>query len=248
MSEEEEEQEEVIESMSIWDHLNELRSRLFKAVIGLLVATAISFTISQQLVSWMAVPIGGLQYLISIEVTENISVFMRVSLLAGFIISLPWILYQLLAYVMPGLTDGERRWVLISIPLATLFFIGGVAFAYYVMLPTALPFLVSFLGIRTTPRLSNYFDFTLNLMFWIGLSFELPLVVFILAKLKIVNAKMLASQWRIAIVVIAAIAAIATPTPDPINMAILMAPLYALYGLSIFFAYLARRGELKEQS
>jgi sec-independent protein translocase protein TatC len=242
----EEEQNLEQESMSIWDHLNELRSRLFRALIGLLVATGIAFTISQQLVAWMAVPIGGLQYLISIEVTENISVFMRVSLLAGFIISLPWILYQLLAYVLPGLTGSEQKWVLISIPLASVFFLGGVAFAYYVMLPTALPFLVSFLGIRTTPRLSNYFDFTLNLMFWIGLSFELPLVIFILAKLKIVNAKMLASQWRVAIIVIAAIAAIATPTPDPINMSILMAPLFALYGLSIFFAFLARRGESKE--
>jgi len=250
MSEELEEAEvaeEAEEAMSIWDHLNELRNRLFIALLGLFVATAISFVISQQLVNWMAVPIGGLQYLISIEVTENISVFMRVSLLAGFIISLPWILYQILGFVMPGLTDGEKRWVLISIPLATFFFIMGVAFAYYVMLPAALPFLVSFLGVRTTPRLSNYFDFTLNLMFWIGLSFELPLVVFILAKLKFVDAKMLSKHWRIAIVVIALVAAVATPTPDPINMSILMAPLFALYGLSIFFAFLARRGESKDQ-
>lgn len=239
-------QEQVKESMSIWDHLNELRSRLFKAVIGLLVATVISFVISQQLVTWMAVPIGGLQNLVSIEVTENIGVFMRVSLLAGFILSLPFILYQVLAFIMPGLTDVERRWLFISIPLASVFFVIGVAFAYYVMLPTALPFLVSFLGVRTTPRLSNYFDFTLNLMFWIGLSFELPLVIFILAKLKIVNAKMLANQWRIALVVIALIAAVATPTPDPINMSILMAPLFALYLLSIFFAFVARRGESKD--
>jgi sec-independent protein translocase protein TatC len=242
-----EQEQQIQESMSIWDHLNELRGRLFRAVIGLAVATAISFIISQQLVTWMAVPIGGLQRLVSIEVTENISVFMRVSLLAGFILSLPFILYQVLAFIMPGLTDAERRWVLISIPLASVFFVMGVAFAYYVMLPTALPFLVSFLGVRTTPRLSNYFDFTLNLMFWIGLSFELPLVIFILAKLKIVNAKMLANQWRIAVVVIALIAAVATPTPDPINMSILMAPLFALYLLSIFFAFIARRGESKDQ-
>jgi sec-independent protein translocase protein TatC len=229
-------------AMSIWDHLKELRNRLFYAVISLVVTTLICFAFADKMVQFMAVPIGGLQYLVAIEVTENISVFMRVSLLAGFILALPFMLYQILAFVLPGLMPNERRWVIISIPLASLFFIGGVAFSYYVMLPAALPFLVSFLGVRTTPRLSNYFDFILNLMFWIGLSFELPLLVFVLAKLRIVTPKMLLKQWRIAIVAIALIAAVATPTPDPVNMSILMLPLFALYLLSILFAVIAQRG------
>ena len=239
MSEEEKE-------MTIWDHLGELRNRLFIALITLVVTTLISFIFADRFVQWLTIPVGGLQNLIAIEVTENISVFMKVSLLSGFILALPFILYELLAFVMPGLTDSERRWVKISIPLASVFFLIGVAFCYFVMLPSAIPFLVSFLGVRTTPRLSNYIGFVTNMMFWIGISFELPLLVFILAKLKIVNAKMLARQWRIAVVVIAVVAAIVTPTPDPVNMSLLMAPLFVLYLLSIFFAFLARRGENSE--
>ena len=116
----------------------------------------------------------------------------------------------------------------------------GVAFAYFVMLPTALPFLIEFLGIRTTPRLSNYFNFVTNLLFWIGMSFETPLFVFVLARLKLVTARGLARQWRIAVVVIAILSAVITPTPDPINMGLLMLPLFLLYWLSVFMAFLAR--------
>jgi sec-independent protein translocase protein TatC len=235
MSEEEKE-------MTIWDHLGELRNRLFFALISLVFTTLISFIFAGRFVQWLTIPAGGLQNLMAIEVTENISVFMKVSLLSGFILALPFILYQLLAFVMPGLTDSERRWVIISIPMASVFFLLGVAFCYFVMLPAAIPFLVGFLGVKTTPRLSSYISFVSNMMFWIGVSFELPLVVFILAKINIVTAKMLANQWRIAIVFIAIMAAVVTPTPDPVNMSIMMAPLMVLYVLSIFFAFIARRG------
>ncbi|HQP08803.1 MAG TPA: twin-arginine translocase subunit TatC, partial [Anaerolineaceae bacterium] len=155
----------------------------------------------------------------------------------------PYILYQLLAFIMPGLKPGEKRWVIMAIPLATLLFVIGVAFSYFVMLPAAIPFLTNFLSIPTTPRLSNYFNFITNLMFWIGIAFEAPLVVFVLAKLRMVSAKALLKQWRIAIVVIAAIAALITPTVDPVNMGLLMLPLFLIYLLSAIFAWLARRNE-----
>jgi sec-independent protein translocase protein TatC len=236
MSEEEKE-------MTIWDHLGELRNRLFFALISLVVTTLISFIFADRFVQWLTIPIGGLQNLIAIEVTENISVFMRVSLLSGFILALPFIVFELLAFVMPGLTDGEKRWVRIAIPMSSVFFLLGVSFCYFVMLPAAIPFLVSFLGVKTTPRLSNYIDFVTNFMFWLGMSFELPLLVFIMAKINLVNARMLAKQWRIAVVVIAVVAAVVTPTPDPVNMSLMMAPLMVLYILSIFFAMIARRGK-----
>jgi sec-independent protein translocase protein TatC len=236
MSEEEKE-------MTIWDHLGELRNRLFFALISLVVTTLISFIFADRFVQWLTIPIGGLQNLIAIEVTENISVFMRVSLLSGFILALPFIVFELLAFVMPGLTDSEKRWVRIAIPMSSVFFLLGVSFCYFVMLPAAIPFLVSFLGVKTTPRLSNYIDFVTNFMFWLGMSFELPLLVFIMAKINLVNAKMLAKQWRIAVVIIAVVAAVVTPTPDPVNMSLMMAPLMVLYVLSIFFAMIARRGK-----
>ncbi|HEY9078347.1 MAG TPA: twin-arginine translocase subunit TatC [Anaerolineaceae bacterium] len=228
--------------MGIFEHFNELRVRIFKALIALIITTLASFFFSDQLIQILARPIGGTTKLISIEVTENIGVFMRVSLLTGFIIALPVILYQLLAFIMPGLTDTEKRWVYMGIPVASVLFLLGVSFAYFIMLPTALPFLISFLtGVETTPRLSNYFAFVTNLLFWIGISFETPVIVFLLAKLGLVTPKMLLKYWRYAILVIAVIAAIVTPTPDPVNMGILMVPLIGLYFLSILFALFARR-------
>lgn len=227
--------------MGLWDHFGELRSRLLKALIALVITTMISFSLTERFIGLLTYPIGGTENLQSIEVTENIGVFMRVSLLSGFTLALPFILYQLIAFILPGLTKKEKQWLVISIPFASLLFISGVLFAYFVMLPAAVPFLVEFLGIRTIPRLSNYINFTTNLLFWIGVSFETPLVVFILAKLKIVDARMLAKYWRFAVVIIAVLAALVTPTVDPVNMGLLMIPLFVLYLLSIGLAFLARR-------
>lgn len=226
--------------MSVWDHVSELRGRLFKALISLVLTTAASFLFSQYTIELLTRPVGGPDKLIAIEVTENIGVFMRVSLLSGFILALPYILFQILAYVTPGLYPNERRMVYLSIPIATLLFILGVAFAYFVMLPAALPFLISFLVVKTTPRLSNYINFVTNLMFWIGVAFETPLLVFGLAKFKIVTAQVLLKQWRFAVVIIAVIAAVVTPTVDPVNMSLLMLPLFAIYMLSVLFAMLAQ--------
>ncbi|MHB0922454.1 MAG: twin-arginine translocase subunit TatC [Bellilinea sp.] len=227
-------------------HIGELRKRLLIAFVAIVIMTAIAMSFGEELIDFLAQPIGGVDKLVSIEVTENIGVFMRVTLLAGFIASLPITLYELISFMMPGLLPAERRGVLIAIPFATLLFVIGVAFAYYVMLPAALPFLISFIGVQTTPRLSNYYKFVTNLMFWIGLSFEIPLVVYVLAKLRIVTASALIKQWRIAIVVIAVIAAVATPTPDPINMGLLMLPLFLLYWLSVLLAAIAGRGRKEE--
>ena len=229
----------TVKEMGVWDHVKELRGRLFFALISLVVTTLGSFMFAQYAIEFLAVPIGGLQNVVSIEVTENVGVFFRVSLLSGFILALPLILYQLLAFITPGLYPQEKRMLLLSIPLATLLFIGGVAFSYFVMLPTAIPFLVSILGVQTLPRLSNYINFVTNLMFWIGMAFETPLVVYALAKFHIVTAQALLKQWRFAIVIIAVIAAVVTPTPDPVNMGLLMAPLFVLYLLSVLFAYIA---------
>lgn len=233
-------------NMDLMQHIVELRKRLFIALAAMVLMTVAALYFGTGLIDVLAKPIGGVDKLVSIEVTENVGVFMRVSLLAGFIASLPMTLYQLIAFLMPGLMPKERRGLLIAIPFATLLFVAGVAFAYYVMLPAALPFLISFVGVKTTPRLSNYFKFVTNLMFWIGLAFETPLIVYILARLRLVTARQLAKQWRIAIVVIAVIAAVATPTPDPINMGLLMLPLFLLYWLSVLLAAIATRGQKQE--
>ncbi|OJX39577.1 MAG: twin arginine-targeting protein translocase TatC [Chloroflexi bacterium 44-23] len=225
--------------MSIWGHINELRKRLFIAVGALAITTIISFALVPFLLNIITKPVGGLQNLQSIEMTENIGVFMRLSMLSGFIFAFPIILGELLAFVAPGLNQREKRWIFITIPIATILFLSGVAFAYFVMLPVAVPYLINFLGVPTTPRLLSYTKFTTSLIFWLGIGFELPIVVFALAKFKIVTPKMLLKQWRIAIVIIAVLAAAITPTVDPVNMAILMVPLFVLYLLSVLFAFFA---------
>ncbi len=229
--------------MTITEHIEELRKRLLISLVFLVITTAISFAFAQYVIEYLSQPIGGLENLQSIEITENVGVFMRVSLLSGFILALPVILYEMLAFIMPGLEPGEKRWVYWTIPFITIMFMVGAAFAFLVMLPAAIPFLTSFLGVQTVPRLSNYVNFVTNLIFWIGMSFQAPIVVFILARLKLVRAGDLIKQWRLAVVIIAILAAMVTPTVDPVNMALLMAPLILLYFISVLLAALARRGE-----
>jgi len=227
--------------MTIWEHLNELRRRLFAAVIALVITTAVSFLAANYFIEVLTEPVGGLKHLQAITVTENVGVFMRVALLGGVILGMPVIVYELLLYILPGLTSKEKRWVYVAVPAASLLFLAGVLFSFYIMLPKAIPFLLGFLNVPTTPRISDYIDFITNLMFWIGVSFETPLLIFVLAKFKVVSASQLIRYWRYAVVIIAVIAAVVTPTVDPINMSLLMVPLMGLYGLSIILAWLARR-------
>ena len=235
-------EDDLEDGMTIWDHLKELRSRLFVGLVAMVVTSGLSFIFADKIIGVLARPLpGGIESFLSIEVTENMGVFMRVSLLSGFVFSLPIILYEILGFVVPGLTDQEKRWVYISIPFATILFLCGVAFTYFVMMPTAIPFLINFLGIKTSPRPSFYIDFVTGLMFWIGVLFEMPLVMFILAKLGLVTANFLLKGWRFAIVIIAVVAAVITPTTDPINMGILMLPLITLYFLSVGLAAIAGR-------
>lgn len=225
--------------MSVPSHIDEIRRRLLWSLLVLIVFVGASFLFTQYLIELLTRPMGGPQNLQAIEITENVGVFMRVALLSGFIMALPFILYQLIAYIWPGLDAGQRRWMVIALPFASFLFLGGVAFAYFVMIPPAVLFLTGFLETPTTPRLANYINFVTSLLFWVGLSFETPLIVFILAKLKFVSADALRKQWRVAVVIIALLAAFVTPTVDPVNMALLMAPLFALYILSVGLAYLA---------
>lgn len=228
--------------MGFWEHVEELRRRLLIALVALGLGTAVSFTFSDKVIELLAIPVGSIDTLQSIEITENISVFMRVSLLCGLAIAMPVILYELLAFVLPGLKKNEKRWVYLAIFFGTLLFLGGAAFAYFVMLPASVTFLLDFLSVQTRPRLSSYINFITNLIFWLGAGFQFPILIFALAKLNVVSAGTFAKGWRYSLVIIAIMAAMITPTVDPVNMALLMAPLFLLYLLSVFFAFIATGG------
>ena len=223
-------------TMPLLAHLEELRKRLFVALGALAATTLLSFAFAQPIMQFLATPVGGLKGLTSIEVTENIGAFMRVSLLSGVALGMPVVVYELLAFVLPGLKENEKRWVFLLVPAATVLFLAGAAFAWFVMLPVALPFLTQFMGIQTQVRPSNYFGFLTQIMFWLGICFELPLILMMLAKLHVVSSKQLLQGWRYAVVGAAVIAAVVTPTVDPVNMSIVMAPLLLLYAVSILLA------------
>jgi sec-independent protein translocase protein TatC len=134
---------------------------------------------------------------------------------------------------------------LYGIPLSSFFFISGAAFTFYAMLPSALLFLNNILGIKTELRPSSYFSFVTGLMFWIGISFEFPLVIYVLTAIGFIKPKILAEQWRLAIVIISIVAAVITPTVDPFNQALVMAPMILLYFISIGLSYIAYAGRKK---
>lgn len=173
---------------------------------------------------------------------------MRIALLGGFALALPYITFELYLFIAPGIRARSRVIGLLAIPVAFLFFIGGMAFAYFVMMPTALPFLINFMGIKTVPRPASYVKFVTGLMFWIGIAFEFPLIIFAMAGMGLVRAEDLMKQWRIAVVVIAIISATITPTIDPVNMALVMGPLIVLYFLSIGLAKIAQGRRPKAES
>lgn len=226
-------------SMSILSHLVELRTRLLKAAVALILSSFLTSIFAGDIIEFLTKPYGN--KLQTLGPTENVITYFRVALLSGAALAMPVIVYQLLAFVIPGLTRKERRWVYISVPFTTILFIVGILFAWYIMVPSAIDFLANF---RSDLFLNEwtareYVSFVISIAFWIGVSFQTPLITFILAKVGLVTPGFLARNWRFAIVIVAVIAAVITPTVDPFNMALLMLPLLALYALSILLAALA---------
>lgn len=224
---------------ALLEHVEALRKHLLRMLLGLVVAISISFIFTTQMVDFLSQPVGGIDTLKAIDITESVSVFMRVALFAGIALSSPYLAFELWLFVAPGLKPGARKLGLIGIPLSTMLLVMGMLFAYYFMLPTALPFLLNFMGIETIPRPSSYINFVSGLLFWIGIAFEFPLVIFVLSLMGIAKPEFMAQQWRVAIIVIAVISAVITPTIDPVNMALVMGPMIILYFLSIGLSYLA---------
>lgn len=227
---------------SFWDHLEELRAHLLRMVVGLVIGVGISFYFTLPLMDYLSRPVGGLEKLQAIQVTEEIGVFMRVALTSGIALMLPYIAFEIWLFAAPGLKAKEKKNALFGIPLAAILFLTGMAFTFYVLLPSALPFLGGFTKISQNWTAGEYFGFVTGLMIWIGLFFEFPLVIYILTSVGLVQPSLLAKQWRIAIVVIAIIAAAVTPTIDPVNMSLVMIPMSLLYFISIGLSYIAYAG------
>jgi sec-independent protein translocase protein TatC len=244
----ENEEEFIAGEMSLLGHFEELRERLVKSFIAVLVATFVVAAFTDRLLKILIAPYGNDIHVI--EPTESISVFFRVSLIGGLVLAMPYLVYHFLMFILPGLEESEKRYVAWGVPSASLFFLAGASFAWFILIPAAVGFLSTWQAdiFEPTWQAKKYIPFVTSLVFWIGLSFEAPLIIFIMAKVGLVTPRFLIRQWRFAVVIIAIIAAMITPTIDPFNMALVMFPLFALYGLSILFAYVARIGKSKQSA
>lgn len=226
----------------LWDQIEDLRMHILRVVIVLSLTVLASFWVAQDLMEFIAVPVGGLEKLQAIQVTEEIGVFMRVAMTTGIAVAFPYIAFEAWLFAAPGLKPREKKIGLVGIPLATLLFLSGMAFTYYVLIPAALPFLGSFTKISQFWAAKEYFAFVTGLMIWIGIFFEFPLIIYVLSSMGLVKPAILAEQWRIAVVIIAILAAAVTPTIDPVNMGLVMIPMILLYFVSIGLSYIAYAG------
>jgi len=227
--------------MGFFDHLNELRSRLTKAVLALVIGTSIGALFGAQILIFLKQPYA--ERFTALGPTDSVVAYFRVSLLAGAILSIPIITYQLLMFILPGLTKRERRFVVSSLPAITILFLIGAIFAWVILIPPALNFLSTFQSdiFKAEWTADLYLSFVTALVFWMGVAFETPLVMFILSLINMVNAGVLIRNWRIAIIGAAVAAALITPTVDPVNMALVIVPLLALYVLSIGLVMIGSR-------
>jgi len=226
--------------MPILEHLEELRQRLIKAIAALLIGVVVGTFITPPVLEALVAPLGD-QVPLAISPTEAPAVFFKIAVIIGVVIAMPVIVYQVFQFVRPGLESRERRYVIIGTPVASLSFAAGVVFAAKVLLPAAIPFLQGFLSGIVEQRYSieRYVSFVGNMLLWVGLVFETPLVMYFLAKLGVVTPQGFARARRVVIIGAAVGAAIITPTTDPINMLLVMVPFMLLYELGILLARLA---------
>ena len=236
------------QELTLWQHLGELRRRLLISVIALVAGTALAFPFWKEIVNLLARPTQELNngvgvQLIATQVTETLTTSFKVSLVAGSLVAFPIILYQVIRFVAPGLTSKERNYLLASLPGGLLVFLGGVAFGYFVLTPQALPFLIGFGGEVVEPqiRVSSYVNFMIRLLFGMGVAFQTPLVMYLLAQLGIVNARTFSRFRRYWIIMAFILGAIITPTVDPFNQTLVAVTLWVLYEAGILLAKLAGR-------
>ena len=233
--------------LSFMEHLGELRRRVIICVIAVLAGSSVSFVFYEEIIELLSRPaydLGGSQgiELVFIEITELLTTAVKVSFVAGFVLALPVILYQVIMFVAPGLTGRERRYLFLFLPMALVAFACGVAFCYFVLIPPALRFLLGFSDVaQPLIRISNFVNLMVRLLFWMGVAFETPLIMYMLAQLGIVSARQLSRFRRVWVVLAFLLGAIITPTFDPVNQTLVAGPLLVLYELGVLLAKLAGR-------
>ena len=231
------------------NHVLELRKRLIISIITILISGIITFIFHKDILEFLLNPPNGLTYFqntkpIYTELTEYISVAIKVSIYTGILISSPIIFLQIILFLSPGLKKNEKKFLYLSIPIIYVTFSLGLIFGLYVLFPPAIKFLITFGSDIATPyiRIGNYISILISLLGWMGLIFQTPLIMFILGKLKIINSIKIKRFRRYFWVVSFVLGAIITPTFDPINQTLVAIPIILLYEIGFILVWIINRG------
>lgn len=231
------------EGMSFLDHLEELRKRLLWAVASVAIAFAVCWMFSDQLYDLASAPIranSGVELAI-FKPQDIFGLYFKVTLVASLFLSAPLVLWQVWLFVSPGLHAHERRYAVPFVLAASVFFLAGGAFGYFVAFPAALAFLLDWIvaaHLKPVIDATDYFDLFLAVVISLGLVFQIPVVIFILSRIGLVSARFLTKNLKYAVFGSAVIAALITPTSDPGNMLIIAGPMLALYCVGIAVAWI----------
>lgn len=237
------------EKLTFMGHIRELRGRLAWSVLFLVITTIIAFVFADHIFHFLIKPAGNIN-LIYTEMTEMFSTYMIVSLAGGVVLAMPFFIYQIVMFVSPALTRREKSYVYIALPWITLMFAGGVAFGYFILLPPAMKFLISFGSDIATAqiKIGNYISLVTRLLVAIGAVFETPVIITFLSRLGVVSPQWLSNKRKWAFLGAFILAAIITPTMDPINQSLVAAPLIVLYEISIILSRIVYRRRAKTVS
>ncbi len=246
-------EEEPGGKMSFFEHLVDLRKRLINSAIAIAVGAVVGVGVSQKVFGFIALPVRAAlrrqhldDHLIYTNPAGAINLIITLGIYIGVVLAAPVVLHQVWLFIAPGLYKHEKKGVTSFIFFSLSLFIAGICFAYYVILPYMLDFLIGFQGpFRPLISINEYFDFVLIVMLGLGVIFELPVLIFFLALFNIVTPKFLWKNLRYAILVIAVVAAIITPTPDATTMLVFMAPMVLLYFIGIAVAAMVVRKKAK---
>jgi sec-independent protein translocase protein TatC len=251
--------EDSSDKMSLFDHLVELRKRLVYSAIAIGIGFVVGFSVSKWVINFVAQPmvnaLRAAHYpdkLIFTGPAEYVNILITMGFYLGLVIALPVVLHQIWLFIAPGLYKHERKAVAAFILPSVLLFLAGAAFAYFILLPFVLKFLITFQGpqgpFQPLINISEYFNLILIVIVGLGAIFELPVLVFVLSVFGIVTPQWLWKNLRYAILIITIVAAIVTPTPDATTMLIFMAPMIGLYFVSISVSYMVFRRKRQRES
>lgn len=230
-------------------HLEELRWRLVKSAIAVVVMALVAFYFSDEIIRFIRKPLGDIK-LYNMQVTGTLYAYLKVSLIAGVVAALPIVFYQLWMFISPGLYRHEKRMVLPLVSFSTILFLIGASFCFWVVLPMTFEFLMGFSEdtVTNTITIGSYISFVGMMLLAFGFSFELPLIAYFLARIGVLKPGMLTKGRRWAIVIILIVAAVLTPSPDVFTQLVLAVPMYILYELSIIIVRITYRRRLAREA